>query len=83
MNNLNFIQNFIINEFLLLKVRIYCIQTYIKWLSGLYSVDKENKSRSHYSINEKENRHSTAIVKIIIVGIKVQHAYYYGFSFNY
>ena len=38
-------------------------------------VGKENKTRSHYSINEKEKRHSTAIVKIIIVGIKVQHAY--------
>lgn len=71
MNNWNFVQNFIINEFLLLKIRIYCIQKYIKWLSGLYSVDKENKSRNHYSVNEKENRHFTAIVKIILVAIKV------------
>ena len=47
--NFKFILNFTINEILSLKVRIYCLQTYIKCLCPLYCIDKENKTRSHRS----------------------------------
>ncbi len=61
-------RNFTCNSNNILYTNVYKIN-YLKLSGG-----KENKTRSHYSINEKEKRHSTAIVKIII-GIKVQHAY--------
>ena len=32
----------------------------------MYGIDKENKTRSHHSVKEKEQKQSTAIVKITI-----------------
>ncbi|WP_458744430.1 hypothetical protein [Candidatus Nitrosocosmicus sp. T] len=75
MNNLKLISKFYkkrnptCNSNNILYTNVYNVN-YLK-----LSVGKENKTRNHYSINEKEKRYFTTIVKIMIVGIKVQHAY--------
>ncbi|MDN5847402.1 MAG: hypothetical protein L0H53_14145, partial [Candidatus Nitrosocosmicus sp.] len=51
--------------------------------SKLYNVGKENKTQSRYSINEKEQRQYTAIVKIIIITRnKMEYENSLGFLFN-
>ena len=61
--------NFTCNSNNILYTNVYKIN-YLK-----QGIGKENKTRSHYSVNEKEKRHPIAVVKIIIIGIKVHHAY--------